>query len=83
MKLTVEQIKAIRERYISAAQMGGTNALLDVLKGTLPSLLDHIAQIEAELDKAEKRVKLLEGAIERQNNTISYLSSTNGQGFNW
>ena len=35
------------------------------------------------LEKAEKRIRLLEGAIERQNNTIAYLSSTNKQGFNW
>jgi hypothetical protein len=35
------------------------------------------------LEKAEERIKLLEGAIDRQNNTIAYLSSTNGQGFNW
>ena len=35
------------------------------------------------LEKAQKRIKLLEGAGDRQNNTIAYLSSTNGQGFNW
>ena len=35
------------------------------------------------LEKAQKRIELLEGAIDRQNNTIAYLNSTNGQGFNW
>ena len=35
------------------------------------------------LGKAENRIKLLEEAIERQNNTITYLNSTNGQEFNW
>ena len=35
------------------------------------------------LEKAENRIKLLEEAIERQNNTITYLNSTNGQEFNW
>ena len=35
------------------------------------------------LEKAENRIKLLEEAIERQNNTITYLNSANGQGFNW
>lgn len=35
------------------------------------------------LEKAGNRIKLLEGAIERQNNTITYLNGANGQGFNW
>ena len=35
------------------------------------------------LEKAENRIKLLEGAIERQNNTITYLNSANDRGFNW
>jgi uncharacterized coiled-coil protein SlyX len=42
-----------------------------------------ISELCDALEKAENRIKLLEGAIERQNNTITYLNSANGQRFNW
>lgn len=45
------------------------------------SMLDKMLELCDALEKAEKRISLLEGAIDRQNNTIAYLNST--KGFNW
>lgn len=79
MKLMSEQI---REQLIKVYENCGIYKP-QYIREPIQNALAYIAQLEVDLDKAEIRIKLLEGAIERQNNTISYLSSTNGQGFNW
>ena len=44
---------------------------------------EELSELKDAYSKAQKRIALLEGAIDRQNNTIAYLNSMRNQGFNW
>lgn len=49
----------------------------------MKDLITETRELCDALDRAQKCIDLLEGAIDLQNNTIAYLSSTSEQGFNW